>query len=122
MYRFPLNLDLSRMVGSDLNQMRLGRYDVQFVFDSDVTIAVQSRITVLENDEPIADWNSERNWSNLNFQKIVNATVAGCSVLDEQTLEIRFSENFAIQLFDDSDQYESMQIWFKCDGQGPIII
>lgn len=120
MFRIPQNLDLSRIVGSDLNQVRLGRYDVQFIFDSKTTIAVESRVTVLEKDVAIADWNSERNWNNLKFQQIVNATVVGYAVKDERTLEIRFSENLTLQLFDDSDQYESMQIY--CEDQGAIVI
>lgn len=122
MYRISVDLDLSDIVGSDLNQICLGRYDVQFVFGSKTTIAVQSRACFLDKEKVVAVWNDADNWSSLSFQRFLNATVQSYSVMNDRTLEIQFSGDLRLQLHDDSDQYESMQIYRKGEANGPIVI
>jgi len=110
MYRVPENLDLTFIIGADLNMISLGRYDVQFVFDCKSTISLQSRATVLFNGSEISAW-TEDGWSSLDFQKLLNQTVVGYSVPNDRVIEVQFDSGFTLQLHDDSDQYESMQIY-----------
>ncbi len=121
MYRFPANLELNDIVGSNLDQICLGGFDVQFVFGSKTRITVQSRVSFFENNEIAAVWD-EKNWNNLSFQRLLNATVQSYKVINEHTLEIQFSGTLKLQLHDDSDQYESMQIYRVGDANGPIVI
>ncbi|CAN5153105.1 hypothetical protein BH11PSE11_BH11PSE11_32400 [soil metagenome] len=122
MYRIPANLDLTDLVGADLEQICLGGADVQFVFGTKATVAVQSRVSVFENDDLVAEWDEEENWCSLSFQRLLNATVQGYRVINEQTLEIQFADGLKLQLHDESDQYESMQIYYAGDANGPIVI
>ena len=120
MYRVDKALDLSFLLGTDLNQIALGRYDVQFIFDCTSKICLQSRATVLLNGEEIAEWN-EDGWSSLEFQKILNESVLGFSVPTDRLIEIQFTNGFRLCLYDDSDQYESMQI-YQPDPAKPMIV
>jgi hypothetical protein len=111
MYGFSKDLKLEGILGAELHQIRLGRYDVQFLFCSGISIAVQSLIEVLQGDELIATWDVELNWTSSNFQKLLNVTVISYSVIDERTLEIQLHEELRLRLHDDSEQYESLQIY-----------
>ena len=122
MYRIPADLDLSVIIGADLNQIALGRYDVQFNFDAKSTICLQSRAVVLQEGVEVATWNEENNWSSLAFQDLLNQSVLSYSVLNDQLLEIQFTNSFALQLYDSSDQFESMQIYFTHADLPAIII
>ncbi len=122
MYRIAQSLDLDDIVGSEIQQISLGRYDVQFHFGSRTRIVVQSRATLLERGEIIAAWEENRNWTTLEFQRLLNAPIEGYSVPDDRTLEIRFSSELVLHLHDDSDQFESMQIYPLGDAVGQIVI
>jgi hypothetical protein len=111
MYRISSDINLSDIIGSEIQQIRLGRYDVQFHFGSGRTICVQSEIEVLEQDAVIATWSEEHNWSSTAFQKLLNASVLNYSVPNDRLLEIEFKGNLVLRLYDSSDQYESMQIY-----------
>lgn len=121
MYRFPVDLDLNDIVGSDLDQICMGGFDVQFVFGSKTRIVVQSSVSFFENNAVAAVWDEKR-WSNLSFQRLLNATVQSYKVINDHTLEIQFSGTLKLQLLDVSDQYESMQIYRAGDVNGPIVI
>jgi hypothetical protein len=122
MYRFPADIDLNELIGSNLDQICLGGFDVQFVFSSKTRICVQSRVSVFENNDLAVVWDGKNNWSNLSFHRLLNARVQSYQVINDQTLEIQFSSALKLQLRDDSDQYESMQIYRTGDANGPIVI
>jgi hypothetical protein len=110
MYRVPANLDLNEIIGSELEGIRLGAHQVQFHFGSRTVIYVQSRATVLHSNSAVAQWSELGGWDNLAFQRLVGCSVLGYSVPNDRLIEIRLSGGLALQLHDDSDQYESMQI------------
>jgi len=121
MYGMPRDLDLQCIVGCDLNQISLGRYDVQFVFGK-TTIAVQSRASCKAGGEVVATWTEGAGWDQLAYQGLLNATVQAYVVLDGKALQIEFSNGFELHLYDDSDRFETMQIYCPDDPNGPIII
>jgi len=51
MYRISEDLDLKEIVGSEIQQVCSGRYDVQFRFGSGTCIAVQGDITLLNRNK-----------------------------------------------------------------------
>ena len=122
MYRIPKDLNLENIIGRDLNLLGLGRHDVQLNFDgSGIKICVQGTISLIEDGKVIATW-TEHNWSSIDFQNILNATVESYAVPRENLLEIRFEDGLTMQLHDDSDQYETMQIYFDDETRTTIII
>jgi hypothetical protein len=122
MYRIAADLDLRDIVGSEIQQICLGRSDVQFRFGSGTTICVQSRVTLVEHGRTVATWDEKENWTQLDFQKLLMIPVLGYSVPNERLLEIHLTGDLTLQLHDDSDQFESMQIYQRNVRKGPIVI
>lgn len=111
MHGFSEDLKLEGVVGSEIHQICLGRYDVQFLFYSGTRICVQSLVEVFEGEELVATWDEERNWTTTAFQKLMNETVDSCAVLSKQTMEISFQNGLQLRLHDNSTQYESLRIY-----------
>jgi len=109
MYGFPLDLNLQPLVGQDLIQLRLGRYDVQFGFQK-TSICVQGRVTLLRQGHEIATWSQSANWSSLSFQDLLNPVVTRASVINKDLLEIEFDNGLILHIHDGS-RYEVAQIY-----------
>lgn len=107
----PRDLNLSDIVGSEIQQIRVGRYDVQFHFGSGRGINVQGNVDILKGAHVIAEWREEAGWSTVAFHKLLNTTVVGYRVPHERLLEIQFEGELVLRLHDSSEQYESMQIY-----------
>jgi hypothetical protein len=103
MYRFAPDFDLRFCVGSSLDQISIGRYDVQFTFGFGATIAVQSKAVVFRQEEPIANWSEDNGWSSLAFHGLLNQSVVRGIVFNERTIELQFTEGLALRLYDESD-------------------
>ena len=121
MYRFPMDLDLSSMVGVSLQQICIGSSDVQFGFSQGIRITLESRATFLRGGKLATNWDHEKGWSGCDFQQLLNKSVIGYSVVDERLLEITFSDDWVVQFFDDSDGLESLQIHGLASGQTVIV-
>ncbi|MGI2139269.1 hypothetical protein [Shewanella baltica] len=122
MYGIPENFDLSIILGSDLNMISQGRYDVQFSFDAGATICLQGMASVLQRGTEIAVWSEENNWSSLGFQKLFNQSVESVLLPNTRLIEIHFKNDLVLQLHDSSEQYESMQIYYPNDSLPSVII
>ena len=122
MYRFQEDLDLNDIIGETLDQICMGAFDIQFVFGQRIRITVQSRVSILDNNEIVAIWNDGENWTDLSFQRLLNLSVQSYKVIDDRTLEFRFSDELQLQFHDNSDRYECLQIYRKGDSGGPVVI
>ena len=122
MYGFKQDLDLKSIVGKDLNLLGLGRYDLQLHFDgSDLkVICIQGKVDVRENDQVISSWNETNNWSSLNFQKLLNATASNFVIPHEKVLIISFENDLHLTLYDDAEQNEIAQFYWK-DGKVTVV-
>jgi hypothetical protein len=76
----------------------------------------------VEHGRTVATWDEKENWTELDFQKLLMIPVLGYSVPNERLLEIHFAGDLTLQLHDDSDQFESMQIYQRDVRNGPIVI
>ena len=111
MYGFSKDLKIEGVAGSEIQQICLGRSDVQFLFGSGTRICVQSFVEVFKGEELIATWDEEKNWNTGEFQKLLSATVDAYLVIDERVLEIRLQDKLRLRLHDNSTQFESLQIY-----------
>ena len=114
MYRIPGDLNLNDIVGSEILQIGLGRYIVQFNFGSGRVIGAEGGIEVFEQNQLIAEWDAEHQWSSAAFQRLLMAPVLSYAVLNDRLLEIKFEGELALRLHDDSYQYE--RIHFEPEG------
>ena len=111
MYRIPKELDLSPVVGEFTTQVRVGQFDLQFTF-GDVNFTIQSPVNLFRNGKLIAHW-EEGKWPDPGFYEVMNTEVTRCQVVNDRLLVFEFANGIEMHLQDNSDQYESMQIWFK---------
>ncbi len=123
MHRIRHDLDLTAIVGRDLNLLGMGRYDVQLNFiGSGITFCIQGDMSLFEGDEVIATWNEQDNWSSLSFQKLLNATVASYEISNDRCLKIVFENGLTLCMHDNSDHFESMQIYFDDKNKSVEVI
>lgn len=111
MYGFPKDLDLGDIVGSEIQQLCLGRFDVQFRFSTERAICAQALVEVFQGEELVSAWNQEGHWSNVSFQMLLGVAVDSYAVLHERLLEIRLKDGLRLHLHDSSNQFESVQIY-----------
>ncbi|PKA16405.1 hypothetical protein [Leptospira haakeii] len=119
MYQIPKNLDLSKIIGQAISQIHIGKYDFQFDL-GDVHFAVQSPIKLFKDKKVIALW-QEGVWPEKGFIELFNLNVINFLIPDNYTIIIQFEESLELHLYDNSDQYESMQITIKSESISWII-
>ena len=121
MYGFAPDLEIEGLISSELEQICIGKFDVQFHFGSGTFIAVQGRVKILNNGDQIARWTEEQSWDTPAFHELLNQAVKGYSVASRDVLRIDFDNGLTLELIDSSDQYESVQI-YPNGKSGPIIV
>jgi hypothetical protein len=120
MYRVPLDLDLSTIVGESTTQIRVGQFDVQFTFGP-VSFAIQSPVSLVRNGEVIGRW-AEGRWPDSGFFETMNVKVSSWKIPNDRTILIHLENGIEIHLMDDSDSYECMQISTEGSPRPVIII
>jgi hypothetical protein len=111
MHRFdPKSCDFAYLVDGCLSQISIGKFDVQFEFEK-ARFCVQSRVEILLSDGQIARWREDCGWDSTLFQRILNLNVVAIRVLSPEILEIEMQDKARIRIWDESDQYESVQVY-----------
>lgn len=108
MYRVPLDLDLSKLVGEFTTQVRVGQFDIQFTFGP-VNFAIQSPVQLIKDGQVVGRWEEGR-WPEPGFFEVMNSAVSRWKIPDDKTIIIYLENGIELHLQDSSDQYESMQI------------
>ena len=108
MYRVPLDLDLSKLVGEFTTQVRVGQFDIQFTFGP-VNFAIQSPVQLIKDGQVVGRWEEGR-WHEPGFFEVMNSAVSRWKIPDDKTIIIYLENGIELHLQDSSDQYESMQI------------
>ena len=108
MYKIPLNLDLTKIVGCVATQILVGQFDIQFSF-GEVRFVVQSRIDLVRDDQIIGSWREGR-WPDSQFYEVMNTNVLGYKIPTEREVVIYLSNEISMHLHDDSDQFECIRI------------
>ncbi len=111
MYRIPddLGLYLDTVVGEFFTQIRVGLYDFQFTL-GDTNFAVQSEIKIFKDGKLAASW-EPKTMPGESFLDLMNINVTRIEVPNDKTIILYFENGMEMHLFDNSDQYESMQIY-----------
>ena len=111
MYRIPKKLNLSKVNGAFTTQICIGPYDIQFEI-GDVHFAIQSEIRLKKNGEQVAVW-QEGDWPSAEFFNVMNVDVVSYNIPNDREIIINFENGYSLHIYDNSDQYESMQIRIK---------
>ena len=111
MYRVPRDLNLSKLDGQFTTQICIGPFDLQFSI-GDVHFVIQSEIKLKKNGEGIAVW-KEGDWPSSEFYNVMNIEVESHHIPNDREIAITFKNGYSLHIYDNSDQYESMQIRIK---------
>jgi hypothetical protein len=126
MFRVPKDLDLSMVVGKTTTQLHVGQNDLQFTFDSGTHTAgaakflVTSSVDLFRAGKLVAHW-EEGKWPDPGFFDIMNTEVVRWEVPNDGVIVLEFANGIEMHLEDNSDHYESIEIWFE-GNPVPVII
>lgn len=124
MYGIPKDLKIDDIIGQQIYQIRIGKYDIQFMFSSgekDIITTLESKnkrficlqgdLKIFNKEACICVWDEKEGFSNTRFREILNLDIVSYQLIDEKQMKIDFVNEYSIILIDSSDQYESMQIY-----------
>jgi hypothetical protein len=109
MYRLPASLDPSGLVGEELQQVCIGVSDLILKFEQPLSILVTSSVAIT------SALGEQRNFENLvdagrSILDFLGATVTSAVAMEGRTLRLHFGARGTLDIFDDSDHYESYVI------------
>ena len=113
MYGVPADLDLTPFVGAAVERVDLGKYNIDFRFDTSEshTISVQGawelrdpRATIVDRDiDPSAR-------ESYQLHMLLGREVVGTEVTAPESFALRFDSGHVLRVFDRSPEYESFSI------------
>ena len=120
MYGVPPDLDLSPFVGADLNQIGLGRFQVQFHFGGAGEIACESLWELRAPGGELIDAECPHESRDCyRLHHLLDQQVVRYTLDPPRSFTLVFGTCHALTVYDDSEQYESVTVW--TDG-GLVVI
>jgi len=116
MYGLDESEDLSFMLGKELQQVAVGQYQVILHFTDDLGIYIGSGCRWINTDQESVEMSGDSPELTKNLVFLLGQKIEKTENLGEGTLQLTFSEGSQLLLFDDLENYESYQIWWK-DGE-----
>lgn len=115
MYGVPADLPIQPFVGQDLNQICLGRFQIQLHFSGAGSISVEGRWEIRDAVDNLVDSaEPHENRESYRIHRLIDVPVARFSIDPPRSFTLVFDNGLALTVFDDSEQYESFSI--KVDG------
>jgi len=111
MYGLRKDTDLQFLKGRILQQVAIGSYQVQFAFDADVTISIQSKFTFFDGTNEFI-WTSEPSTAEVAARTVV-LLGSGIQMLEtspDGRLALGFSCGRRLTIFDSVKDFESYSI------------
>lgn len=117
MHEVPAHLDLSPFRGCELVQVRIGRHQLQILFDGDHSIACEGR-TIVESTKGIVTVLSDDGWGNASpLPEIVGAIVTDWAVEGSHEFSVTLSSGHKIRFVSTDGPYED----FVIDGGACVV-
>ena len=110
MYGLKKEIDLSFLVGRELEQVAVGLYQVQFHFDKSVSIGVSSRFTVWDSADRVTEWSPQNPRLAAPTFDCLHHSINSVITEENGTLTLGFSNGAHIVIFDNDPAYESYTI------------
>jgi hypothetical protein len=110
-YGVPKNLDLNFLHDSELSQICLGVYQVQFHFSPEGIISVEGEWELLSRDGIEIDRSAQAPRANaFQLHRLLGQRVVGSELLPPEWFALRFEKGEVLRVFDSSQDYESFSI------------
>lgn len=111
MHGVPVNLNLDFLKGTDLTQICLGQYQIQFRFHPAGSISVEGRWELLDARGQSLDRSyDEPERPPYQLHRLLGKQVASYEVSPPHWFSLCFESGETLRVFDDSLQYESFSI------------
>jgi hypothetical protein len=111
MYGLKKEIDLNFLTGRELIQLAIGVYQIQFSFDDDVRISVESEFRYFDGQAELI-WRPEPGSYSIAARAValLGATIDSFGSHTDGTLTLAFSNQHCLTLLDSSQEYESYDI------------
>jgi hypothetical protein len=109
MYGLPTDFDPSFLKGIDLFQVCVGEHQVQMHFDKEVLLSIESSFRIQLADGEAQLYEDCRSSAGA-LAALVSDKTADAAAQPNGTLRLTFASGRWIEIYDDSQQYESYQI------------
>ncbi len=126
MYGVPEQLDLAPFVGTTLDCIGLGKYQIQFFFSGDPRTKKNCGVTVegyweaRDAQSAVIDKAAENDDRDVyRIHRLLSRTVTRTKVNPPESFTLVFDNGWTLTFFDNSSQYESCHVW---DGDSIIYI
>ena len=107
MHGVSANLDLSFLHGAELEQVRLGLYQLQFHFHPVGSISVEGGWELFDVSGKVIDRRCEGpDRPAYQIHRLLGRRVVGSEVSAPSWFALRFDSGDTLRVFDDSDRYE----------------
>ena len=111
MYRFSSDWDLSHLVGCEVVEVSHVQFNLLFRFEPQNAINICGHWRVVDESGSLIDEGDfEEQKESYRTHHLLGKKVKCCRVLDPTTLSVEFEDGWALQIIDDSDQYECCHI------------
>jgi hypothetical protein len=107
----PADLPLDRFVGQDLNQIALGRFQIQLHFAGTGSIFIEGRWELRDPDGVLVDALQEHSdrdcWR---IHRILDLPVARFDIDAPRSFTLEFAPRWRLTVFDDSQEHECFSV------------
>ena len=122
MHGVPSDLPLERFVGKELNQIAIGRFDVQLSFASVGTISIWGKWELRDPAGAVVDAQHDHETrESYRLHRLLNLTVVRFELDPPRAFTLVFDPGYRLTVFDDTpSRYESFSIALA-DGTSVIV-
>lgn len=117
MYGLKKNIDLSFLIGREVIQVAIGMFQVQFHFDKEATISVESEFEYVSNGNP-SRWSPGAPAAAAPALRLMGSAIQDVKGAEDGTHSVTFLNGDRL-IVKDNKQYESYTI---CGGPGGVIV
>ena len=111
MHGVPPDLPLERFVGQELNQIALGRFQVQLHFAGCGSIFVEGRWELRDADGGLIDQEQEHVGRDCwRLHRVLDLPVLRFEIDPPRSFSLIFEQDYRITVFDDTPQYEAFSL------------
>jgi hypothetical protein len=117
MYGLKTGVDLTFLQGRELIQLAIGKHQVIFNFDEDVSVSVEGRFEYTSRSGS-SEWQPGGLIVAASAVHLLGERIVGVQGREDGTLKLTFSNDDCLLILDTSTEYESYQI----SRRGEIIV
>jgi hypothetical protein len=121
MYGVPADLPIQPFVGQELNQICVGRFQINLHFSGAGSISVEGGWELRDKTGDIVDRaEGHETREGYRIHRLIDVPVVRFSIDPPRSFTLYFKTGLALTVFDNSEQYESFSI--AVDGQPTLYV